>query len=90
MAIAIDEEAHFLGLMSGDDDVGADGVGEGGGAGGGDAAAPDELVDGAGATDVIRAGEGAVENGEVEFFDLGIGRQTVAEEEAIFAADGQG
>ncbi len=87
---AVDEVAFFLGLMAIDDDFGFDFFGEGGGGGSAHVAAPDELIDGAGAAGVVGAGEGAVEDVEVEFFDLRIGGERVAAEDAVGGGDGQG
>src|ERR1051325_11585694 len=90
MVWAVDEVAFFLGLVAGEDDFGFDFFGEGGGGGGGHVAAPDELVDGAGFAGVVGASQGAVEDVEVEFFDLGIGGKRVAAEDAVGGLDAEG
>ncbi len=88
--VAVDEVAGVLGLVPGDDQLGVDVLEEDFNAGGSHAAAPDELIDGADAALVIRAGEGAIEDRVIEGGDLLIGRHGVREEEAGLGADGQG
>jgi len=90
MVWAVDEVAFFLGLVTGQYDFGFDFFGEGGGGGGAHVAAPDELVDGAGFAGVVGAGEGAVEDVEVELFDLGIGGEAVAAEDAVGGLNAEG
>jgi hypothetical protein len=90
VAVAVDEVACLLRLMAGDDDAGADMVGEDVDRGGRHVSSPDELVDGSGAALVVCSGKGPFEDGVVEGLDLIIRRHAVAEEQAVGGADGEG
>src|SRR5262249_11077046 len=83
MPLAIHRVPVFLWLMTRDDDLRADRVGEFVGAFWRRPAAPDELVRGAFFAGVVGAGEFAIVDGEVEGLDFLVWRKAVAEEEPV-------
>ena len=80
---AVDAVAIFLGLVAGEDDLGVDLFGEERHAARRDVAAPDELIDRAGLSRIIGAGQFAIEDGVIEGFDLRVVGEAVATEDAI-------
>src|SRR4051812_28163494 len=75
--VADDGVAALLRLVADDQQLGADLPGKIVEAGGAGLAAPDELVDRAGAAFVVGAGGGGVEDRVVEVFELVVGGQAV-------------